>query len=92
MFGTTGSEIPSVGKVEMSWVPVLSSSVNPHPQSNVSRNGIDDDVPAEGEITAPRPVSGEGNGTSSSFRPESQQNSNANVDYDVAYENEWEPE
>ncbi|RKF72966.1 putative rrm domain protein [Golovinomyces cichoracearum] len=94
MFNTTGGEIPSVGQVEMSWITAPLTPVNSQSQSSVNaKNCADTDVSVRGNapVTA---TGGTGAGINavSSFKSDNQHNTNANMDYDVAYENEWGPE
>ncbi|TQS37946.1 hypothetical protein Golomagni_01558 [Golovinomyces magnicellulatus] len=94
MFSTTGGEIPSVGQVEMSWITSPLTPVNLQPQSAVNaKNCADNDVNMGGDTSVPATGStSTGINAVSSFKSDNQHNTNANMDYDVAYENEWGPE
>jgi RNA-binding protein 26 len=87
MFGTPSGEIPSVGKVELFWIQTPLPPVTPiTPTAALSKGediamgmGMD-----EGDAMASGPVNG---GVRSGQAQEQQDN--ANLDYDVADDNEW---
>jgi hypothetical protein len=76
MYGTPGGEIPSVGKVELSWIqsaaPPPVTPITPTPAS--AKGGEDTSMAMdEGDALA----------------REQQESSSRNLDYEVADDNEW---
>ncbi|KHJ35528.1 putative rrm domain protein [Erysiphe necator] len=88
MFGSIGGEIPSVGKVEMSWISTLNPSHALSRQADTIKSGPE----RGGDAAASATGTSQGTDMVLSFKAGNQQNTNANMDYDVAYENEWGPE
>lgn len=77
---TPNSEIPSVGKVDMSWIQTPLPPVNlaPKPMSTIK---IEEDTNMdEGDAMASSPTHGGG---------EAVEEQHQNYDYDVAGEDEW---
>ncbi|SZF03542.1 unnamed protein product [Blumeria hordei] len=94
MLSSTGGEIPSIGKVEMTWVTTQPTQTNLPNKSIRPSNGIDNENNVQ-EGTAPLPAAAAPssvNASSVSFKQDQPQNSNTNMDYDIAYDNVWEPE
>jgi len=82
MFGIPNGEIPSVGKVELSWIQTPLPPVMLPAKTNVAKHGDDDVHMDDGDAMAvtnsPAPVGGG-----------EQQEAQENLDYDVADDNEW---
>lgn len=84
MYGIPNGEIPSVGKVELSWIQTPLAPVTLPAKTNVAKN-LDDDVQmddGDAMATASSPAPGGGG---------DQQEPQENLDYDVAddNDNEW---
>jgi hypothetical protein len=84
MYGTPGGEIPSVGKVELSWIqsaaPPPVTPITPTPAS--AKRGEDtsmamDEGDAMAQVSTPARAR------------EQQESSSRNLDYEVADDNEW---
>jgi RNA-binding protein 26 len=83
MYGIPNGEIPSVGKVELSWIQTPLPPVTLGSKTNVGKNG-DDDVQMDDDdamATASSPAQGGGGG--------GEQEPQENLDYDVADDNDW---
>ena len=85
MYSTPGGEIPSVGKVELSWIQTPLPPVTAVTPTAASSKGEDTAMGMyEGDAMASGPVNGGSSGGQAHERQES-----ANLDYDVADDNEW---
>ncbi len=82
MYGVTNGEIPSVGKVELSWIQKPLPPVSLSGKTNLAKNGDDDVQMDDGDAMAATssPVQGGGG---------EQQDQQENLDYDVADDNDW---
>jgi hypothetical protein len=82
MYGIPTGEIPSVGKVELSWIQTPLPPITLPAKTNVARNGDDDIQMDDGDAMASTssPAHGGGGG--------GQQEQQENIDYDVADDND----
>ena len=82
MYGVSNGEIPSVGKVELSWIQKPLPPVMLPGKTNSAKNGDDDVQMNDGDamIATSSPVQGGGG---------EQQEQQENLDYDVADDNDW---
>jgi RNA-binding protein 26 len=85
MYGTPGGEIPSVGKVELSWIQTPLPPVNLAAKSAPANNDKSDDTTMMDEGDAMAMTSSPGHGAHETDQQE-------NLDYDVADDNDWGPE
>jgi hypothetical protein len=85
MYGIQNGEIPSVGKVELSWIQTPLPPVALPAKTNVGGSGDDDIQMDDGDAMASTnsPAHGAGGG---------QQEQQENIDYDVADDNDWGPQ
>ena len=85
MYGTPGGEIPGVGKVELSWVQTPLAPVTPTTPAAAAPRGEDTAMGMdEGDAMASGPVGG-----GAGARQTHEQQESANLDYDVADDNDW---
>jgi len=82
MYGIPNSEIPAVGKVELSWIQTPLPPVTLAAKSNFAKIGDDDVQMDDGDAMAATNSPAHGGGGE-------QQEAQENLDYDVADDNEW---
>ena len=84
MYGTPSGEIPSVGKVEMTWVQTPLPPVNLAKTATGTSGSMDDTLMDEGDAMAAT--------SSPAHAMHHGQEQQENIDYDVADDNDWGPE
>ncbi|PMD47294.1 hypothetical protein L207DRAFT_448907 [Hyaloscypha variabilis F] len=82
MYGIPNGEIPSVGKVELSWIQTPLPPVTLPAKTNFAKVGDDDVQMDDGDAMAATNSPAHGGGGE-------QQEAQENLDYDVADDNEW---
>jgi RNA-binding protein 26 len=82
MYGIPNGEIPSIGKVELSWIQTPLPHVTLPAKTNVAKNSDDDIQMDDGDAMAATGSPAQGGGGE-------QQEPQENFDYDVADDNDW---
>lgn len=82
MYGVPNGEIPSVGKVELSWIQKPLPPVSLPGKTSFAKNGDDDVQMDDGDAMAVTSSPAQGVGGE-------QQEQQENLDYDVADDNDW---